>query len=139
VPARPGKGRGSASKREQPPRQRWNRNVGAARRPFGAHLWGKLSARAEVKLAAKAGWSLAAHSHPAFAVNQLYFHVKTETYEIIRHPEVVLRWADQDEKPVAELEIYRPGGESGESGAAPPPTSADSVTGAQNPDLRGAL
>ncbi len=40
---------------------------------------------------------------------------KTEAYEILRHPEGgrkdVFRWTTQGEKPVAELEIYRPGGE----------------------------
>ena len=47
--------------------------------------------------AAKAGWSLATRSHPAFAVSQFDLSVKTETYEIFRHPEGgrkdVLRWA----------------------------------------------
>ena len=37
-------------------------------------------------------------------------------YEIFRHPEGgrkdAFRWSDGDKKPVAELEIYRPGGES---------------------------
>ena len=45
---------------------------------------------------------------------------KTETYEIFRHPEGgrkdVFRWARRTgEKPVAELEIYRPGGEFDQS------------------------
>jgi hypothetical protein len=64
---------------------------------------------------------VATRSHPAFAVSQFYFIGKTETYEILRHPEGgrkdVFHWA-QGEKPVAELEIYRPGGESGQSGPA---------------------
>ena len=49
-------------------------------------------------------------------------HDKTETYEIFRHPEGgrkdVFRWSGADEKPVAELEIYRPGGEFNQAGLA---------------------
>ena len=77
---------------------------------------------ADLEPAAKAGWSLATRSYPAFAVSQFDLNGKTETYEIFRHPEGgrkdVLRWAAQGEKPVAELEIYRPGAESQESGPA---------------------
>ncbi len=77
---------------------------------------------AGVEPAAKAGWSLATRSYPAFAVSQCDLYGKTETYEIFRHPEGgrkdVLRRAAQGEKPVAELEIYRPGGESSGSGPA---------------------
>ena len=94
---------------------------------IGAHLWGKLPDSAGLEPAAKAGWSLATHSRPAFSVSQFRrqpfdLPVKTDTYEIFRHPEGgrrdVLRWAVQGEKPVAELEIYRPGGEAQGSGAA---------------------
>ena len=65
--------------------------------------------------------------YPAFAVSQFDLPEKTETYEIFRHPEGgrkdVFRWSRrQGEKPVAELEIYRPGGEFSQSGP-PPPTS----------------
>ena len=74
---------------------------------------------ADLEPAAKAGWSLATRSYPAFAVSQFDLNGKTETYEIFRHPEGgrkdVLRWAAQGEKPVAELEIYRPGREAGGS------------------------
>ena len=45
---------------------------------------------------------------------------KTEAYQIFRYPEGgrkdVLRWTVQGEKPVAELEIYRPGGEFNQTG-----------------------
>jgi hypothetical protein len=89
---------------------------------IGAHLWDELPDRAGVEPAAKAGWSLATRSYPAFAVSQFDLYGKTETYEIFRHPEGgrkdVLRWAAQGEKPVAELEIYRPGAESSGSGPA---------------------
>jgi hypothetical protein len=40
-------------------------------------------------------------------------------------PQDVLRWVTQGEKPVAELEIYRAGGESSESGTATAPPSVD--------------
>jgi hypothetical protein len=103
----------------------------------GLHLWDELPDAAAAEPVAKASWSLASRSHPAFAVNLLDLSEKTETYEIFRHPEGgrkdVLHWAAQgalqgtaqgttqgtaqDEKPVAELEIYRPGGEFSLSGA----------------------
>jgi hypothetical protein len=97
----------------------------------GLHLWDELPVIATAEPAPKAGWSLASRSHPAFAVTPLDSQSKTETYEIFRHPEGgrrdVLHWmapgtvqgaaqgAVQGEMPVAELEIYRPGGEFGPS------------------------
>jgi hypothetical protein len=88
----------------------------------GIHLWDLLPAGDANEPSAKAGWSQATRSHPAFAVSQFDLAGKTETYEIFRHPEGgrkdVIRWAAQGEKPVAELEIYRFGGESGQSGPA---------------------
>jgi hypothetical protein len=89
---------------------------------LGVHFWDQIPEIAAIEPAAKAGWELASRSHPAFAVSQSDFHDKTETYEIFRHPEGgrkdVIRWAAQGENPVAELEIYRPGGEFAQSGAA---------------------
>jgi hypothetical protein len=93
---------------------------------LGAHLWGELPESAGLEPAARAGWSLSTRSYPAFAISQFDLYGKTETYEIFRHPEGgrkdVLRWAAQAEnsieKPVAELEIYRPGRESQGSGPA---------------------
>src|SRR5882672_2784652 len=84
----------------------------------GVHLWEQLPTTEAVEPAAKAAWSVALRSHPAFAVSQFDLNEKTETYEILRHPEGgrkdILRWAARDgkqgQKPVAELEIYRPGG-----------------------------
>jgi hypothetical protein len=88
----------------------------------GIHLWDLLPAGDAVEPSAKAGWSLATRSSPAFAVSQFDLPGKTEAYEIFRHPEGgrkdVFRWAAQDERPDAELEIYRTGGESGQSGPA---------------------
>jgi hypothetical protein len=85
----------------------------------GLHFWDELPDAAAPESAAKAGWSLASRSYPAFAVSPLDLSDKTETYEIFRHPEGgrkdVLHWTAQAPalggKPVAELEIYRPGGE----------------------------
>lgn len=84
----------------------------------GLHFWDELPDAAP-EPAAKAGWSPALRSHPAFAVSPLDLSDKTETYEIFRHPEGgrkdVLHWSAQGPalggNPVAELEIYRPGGE----------------------------
>ena len=88
----------------------------------GVHLWDQLPFGETSDPAAKADWSMALRSHPAFAVSQFDLPVKTEAYEIFRHPEGgrkdVFRWAAQDEKPIAELEIYRAGGEFSESGPA---------------------
>ena len=94
----------------------------------GLHFWNELPDAATTEPAAaeatlKPTWSLASRSYPAFAVSSLDIHEKTETYEIFRHPEGgrkdVLHWmapgAVEGEKPVAELEIYRPGGEYSES------------------------
>jgi hypothetical protein len=81
----------------------------------GAHLWDGLSGSAAFEPSAKTGWSPATRSFQAFAVSQPELVGKTETYEILRHPDGgrkdVLRWAGPGEKPIAELEIYRPGGE----------------------------
>jgi hypothetical protein len=89
----------------------------------GLCLWNEVSDAVTTEPVAKATWSLASRSHPAFAVKSSDLSEKTETYEIYRHPEGgrkdVLHWTApravqgtaQGEKPVAELEIYRPGGE----------------------------
>jgi len=61
------------------------------------------------------GWSPATRSYPAFAVSRLDSSSKPISYTILRHPaggrRDVLRWADNADRPIAELEIYRPGGE----------------------------
>jgi hypothetical protein len=65
--------------------------------------------------AEKPGWSVADRSHPAFALSKLDSSDKTASYAIFRHPEGgrrdVMRWTGEADKPVAELEIYREGGE----------------------------
>ncbi|WFU72818.1 hypothetical protein [Bradyrhizobium sp. CB2312] len=65
--------------------------------------------------ATRPGWTVADRSHPAFAVSRLDSSDKTASYTILRHPEGgrrdVMRWAGEADKPIAELEIYREGGE----------------------------
>jgi hypothetical protein len=85
----------------------------------GIHFWDQLPAGETSEPALKSGWSVASRSRPAFAVSQIDLPEKSETYEIFRHPaggrKDVIRWTSRDgkqgEKPVAELEIYRLGGE----------------------------
>jgi hypothetical protein len=87
----------------------------------GVHFWDELPGR-DIGPSAAAVWSPATRSYPAFAVSRPESFEKTESYEILRHPgggrKDVLRWAAAAEKPVAELEIYRPGDELSESGPA---------------------
>ena len=65
--------------------------------------------------AEKPGWSVADRSQPAFALSRLDSSEKTASYVILRHPEGgrrdVMHWTGEADKPVAELEIYREGGE----------------------------
>jgi hypothetical protein len=93
---------------------------------IGIHLWDQLPADEPAEPSAKPGWSVASRSRPAFAVSQFDLSEKTETYEILRHPQGgrkdVIHWSARDEnhieRPVAELEIYRPGGEFGQMSPA---------------------
>ncbi len=86
---------------------------------LGIHFWDQLLVGEAAEPVAKAGWSVALRSHPAFAVSQFDLPEKTETYEILRHPEGgrkdIIRWAAQGDRPVAELEIFRPGADFGKS------------------------
>jgi hypothetical protein len=125
---------------------------------LGAHfwdLWDRAGGVAEPPV--KATWSEARRSHPAFAVSSLDPSKKTDTYTILRHPEGgrkdILRWADKDGKAIAELEIYRPGGEFDPKVSAATDlaaritpvdgseleSAADWVAGTDNPHLRGAF
>jgi len=96
-------------------------------------LWEQLPDATAMEPSAKAAWSLAERSSRAFAVSQFNLHDKTETYEIFRHPEGgrkdLFQWSGADKKPVAELEIYRPGSEIDHSG----PTIAE-IAGRMDPD-----
>jgi len=85
-------------------------------------LWEQLPDATAMDPSGKTAWSLAERSSRAFAVSQFNLHDKTETYEIFRHPEGGrkdrFQWSGADNKPVAELEIYRPGSEPSHSGPA---------------------
>ena len=89
----------------------------------GIHLWDQLQLAEAIEPAALPDWSVASRAYPAFAVSQFDLPEKTKTYEIFRHPQGgrkdVFRWTVQGEKPVAELEIYRPGAEFDQSDPAP--------------------
>lgn len=65
--------------------------------------------------ALKPGWAVADRSPPAFALSRFDSSEKTASYTILRHPEGgrrdVMRWAGEADKAMAELEIYREGGE----------------------------
>src|ERR1700690_167513 len=62
------------------------------------------------------GFTLASRSRPAFAVSSLDLPEKSDTYDIFRHPaggrKDIFHWGPLGEKPTAELEIYRTGGEA---------------------------
>ena len=77
------------------------------------YLWDQLP-QMHVETSARPDWTLANRSTPAFAVIGSDLSYKSKSYRIFRHPEGgrkdVLRW-DADGQAVAELEIYRPGGE----------------------------
>jgi hypothetical protein len=81
----------------------------------GAYLWDQLPEVHGADPAGRPEWTVATRSAPAFASNQYDFSYKTRSYEILRHPEGgrkdILRWDAESGRPVAELEIYRPGGE----------------------------
>jgi hypothetical protein len=84
------------------------------------HLFGDIGFGA-AEPTARAGWSVAARSYPAFAVSSFDSAARTESSEILRHPDGgrkdVLRWAPgPGDKPVAELELYRPGQEAAAAG-----------------------
>ena len=70
-------------------------------------------------------WSTTDRSYPAFALSPPDVSDKSEkpdTYAILRHPmggrKDVLRWSGSAAKPMAELEIYRPGREYGPASTA---------------------
>jgi hypothetical protein len=88
----------------------------------GIYVWQQLPDAAAMEPSAPESWSLASRSVPAFAISRFDSQDKTEAYAIYRHPEGgrkdLFRWSGPDKKPVAELEIYRPGGELNQSGPA---------------------
>jgi hypothetical protein len=76
---------------------------------------GQLPSLHDSEPAEKPGWSVADRSHPAFALSRIDSSDKTASYTILRHPEGgrrdVMRWTGEGDKPLAELDIYREGGE----------------------------
>jgi len=81
----------------------------------GLHAWDRLQRDMAADPADQPGFALATRSRPAFAVSSLDPAEKSESYEIFRHPEGgrkdVFHWGAAGQKPIAALEIYRPGGE----------------------------
>ena len=84
--------------------------------PFigGVYLWDQLpDMRADASV--RPDWTEVTRPIPAFASSQYDLAYKTRSYQIFRHPEGgrkdVLRWTTANDQPVAELEIYRGGGE----------------------------
>lgn len=79
------------------------------------HGWDQLQFTLAEEPAAKPGWSLADRSSPAFAVSGTNSHDISASYVILRHTmggrKDVLRWRGAADRLVAEVEIYRPGGE----------------------------
>ena len=79
------------------------------------HVWNKYHDKRLAEPAARLGWSVADRSRPAFSVSQTDQRDRSETYVTLRHPEGgqrdILRWQDVGGRPIAELEIYRPGSE----------------------------
>lgn len=68
-------------------------------------------------------WQAAARPHAAIALPIAELNAKTNTYDILRHPEggrrdVISWFAAGDRKPLGQLELYRPGGELAEFGPA---------------------
>ncbi|MDB5620652.1 hypothetical protein [Tardiphaga sp.] len=82
---------------------------------------------------ARKDWAIVDRVQPAFAVSQFDSSGKTASYEVRRHPDGgrkdVLGWAAAGERRVAELELYRPGGEAAHAG---PP--ADEIAGRMDPE-----
>jgi hypothetical protein len=80
----------------------------------GVYLWNQLP-DTHANASARPEWTVATRSSPAFTSNQYDLSYKTRSYEILRHPEGgrkdVLRWNAENGRTIAELEIYRPGGE----------------------------
>ncbi|MCP3395918.1 hypothetical protein [Bradyrhizobium sp. CCGB20] len=82
---------------------------------LGLAALGQLPNLPDDEPASRPGWSVADRSHPAFALSRIDSSEKTASYIILRHPEGgrrdVMRWTGEADSPVAELEIYREGGE----------------------------
>ena len=98
----------------------------------GVYLWDQLP-EMHTEASAQPNWTIATRSIPAFASNQYDLLYKSKSYQIFRHPEGgrkdVLRWNAENGRPVAGVEIYRPGGEFEPSVAADTAGIVDSKFG----------
>jgi hypothetical protein len=98
----------------------------------GIYLWDQLP-EMHTEASTQPNWTVANRSTPAFASSYADFLYKSKSYQIFRHPEGgrkdVLRWDAANGQPIAELEIYRPGGEFEPSAVAGGIGVADSKFG----------
>jgi hypothetical protein len=85
---------------------------------LGVHALDKVQQDMAAEPAPAPTWSVADRSYPAFALSPQDpsdKSAKSDSYVILRHPlggrKDLLRWSGPADKPAAELEIYRPGGE----------------------------
>ena len=82
---------------------------------LGLAALGQLPDLRDDEPAEKPGWSVVDRPRPAFSLGQIDSSEKTASYTVLRHPEGgrrdVMRWTGETDEPVAELEIYREGGE----------------------------
>src|SRR5690349_12519763 len=79
------------------------------------HAWDQLPQNDVFEPPVRPDWSVSRLAYPAFGAS-LDQHEKSRSYTIFTHPDGgrkdVFRWPAQLEKPLTELEIYRPGGEA---------------------------
>jgi hypothetical protein len=98
----------------------------------GVYLWDQLP-EMHGEASAHPDWTVATRSIPAFASNQYNLLYKSKSYQIFRHPEGgrkdMLRWNAENGRPVAGVEIYRPGGEFEPPGTADAAGIVDSKFG----------
>ncbi|WP_407177871.1 hypothetical protein [Bradyrhizobium sp. STM 3562] len=83
---------------------------------LAVHFWEQLPDISGSREAPRSDWSVADRSAPAFALSVLNPDEKSGTYTILRHPQGgrrdIFRWIGEADRPLAELEIYRFGGEA---------------------------
>jgi hypothetical protein len=81
----------------------------------GVYVWAQMPQEDTVEPAERSGWTVASRSNPAFTTSQIDLFYKTRAYQIFRHPDEgrkdVMHWETETGQAVAEVEIYRPGGE----------------------------
>ena len=82
---------------------------------LAAHGWDQLQIMLSEEPLPGASWTPGDRSHRAFALSQIDPSEKSEAYTNLRHPlggrKDILSWTAADGKTLAELEIYRLGGE----------------------------